>query len=115
MLSNKNMSSGYDVSLSLTEDNTDMFYTLSKTLKDNIKQNIKMLFLTAPGERMMVPQYGVGLRNFLFEQDPNRNIVQVIYEQVRAFLPEITILELDVNTGDSLTESRTGQNNTNGS
>lgn len=112
MSSSNKMSSGYDANLPLRVDNVDMFYTLSKTLKDNIKQNIKMLFLTSPGERMMVPQYGVGLRNFLFEQDPAQDLVERIYSQVAVFLPEITILKLDVNRGDRLTEKKTGQGNT---
>ena len=48
------MTSGYDANLPLTIDSVDMFYTLNKTLKENIKQSVKMLFLTSPGERIMV-------------------------------------------------------------
>ena len=44
-------------------------YQLTKTYKEMVKQNLKMLILTAPGERMMDPVFGVGLRNFLFEQN----------------------------------------------
>ena len=36
---------------------------LIKTVKDNVKQNLKMLLFTAPGERVMLPDYGVGLKN----------------------------------------------------
>ena len=92
-------------------DSVDMFYVLNKTLKDNIKQNVKMLFLTSPGERIMVPDYGVGLRGFLFERYPEieQPIVQTIYAQVAAFLPEINIVQINVNEGDALTQRRTGQ------
>ena len=111
MSSNKKMSSGYDASLPLVVDSVDMFYVLNKTLKDNIKQNVKMLFLTSPGERIMVPDYGVGLRGFLFERYPEieQPIVQTIYAQVAAFLPEINIVQINVNEGDALTQRRTGQ------
>ena len=32
-----------------------------------IKQNVKMILLTIPGERIMFPNFGVGLQTFLFE------------------------------------------------
>ena len=35
-------------------------YRLTKTYKEMVKQNIKMLILTCPGERMMDPLFGVG-------------------------------------------------------
>ena len=37
------------------------------SLKVNIKQNLKMLILTNPGERVMTPNFGVGIRKYLFE------------------------------------------------
>ena len=105
------MTSGYDANLPLTIDSVDMFYTLNKTLKENIKQSVKMLFLTSPGERIMVPEYGVGFRNFLFEQTPEEAIIERINAQVGTFLPNLTILSLTVNRGDILTESKSGQSN----
>ena len=35
---------------------------------DVIKQNIKNIILTNPGERVMDPDFGVGVSRFLFEQ-----------------------------------------------
>ena len=112
MSNNSNMTSGYDASLPLTVDDVDMFYTLNKTLKDNIKQNFKMLMLTAPGERIMVPDYGVGFRNFLFETFPDANIRNRIYDQVNNFLPQVEIIQLEINRGDVLTAKKTGDKNT---
>ena len=40
-------------------------YQLIQNYKDLIKQNFKNLILTSPGERMMDPHFGVGIRNFL--------------------------------------------------
>jgi hypothetical protein len=34
-----------------------------------VKQNMKMVLLTSPGERVMIPEYGVGLKRFLFLQN----------------------------------------------
>ena len=65
---------GFDAALPLTKDNDDEFYTLTKTIKENTRQKVKMLMLTAPGERIMLPEYGVGLRRFLFENTPEFDI-----------------------------------------
>jgi len=36
--------------------------------RDLVRQNFRNLLLTAPGERAMNPGFGVGVKNFLFEQ-----------------------------------------------
>ena len=100
---------GLDALLPLEEDRTDLFYGITKSIKQNIKQNVKMLLLTAPGERIMFPEYGVGLRNFLFENSPESAIKSRIKRQVRRYLSnKITVISLNVGKGDS----RTGQPNT---
>lgn len=74
---------------------------LNKTLKETVKQNLKMLVLTSPGERLMLPEYGVGIRNFLFEQNISSvrsDIVSKIREQVKTYMPFI-VLE-DVTFGE---------------
>ena len=53
------------VRLPLTLDSTDGFGMI-KTIRDMIKQNLKMLVLTNPGERVMEPDFGVGISQFLF-------------------------------------------------
>ena len=57
---------GYSPSLPLIFDNNGPYNQLSK-ISEVVKQNLKMLVLTAPGERIMIPEYGVGIRNYLFE------------------------------------------------
>mgnify|MGYP005828049653 FL=1 len=52
--------------LPLTLD-SDGGHILLKTLKDLARQNLKMIVLTDPGERMMDPTFGVGVRRLLFE------------------------------------------------
>ena len=46
----------------------DGFYTLTKNVRENAKQSLKMIVLTSPGERVMNPQFGVGIKQYLFEQ-----------------------------------------------
>lgn len=63
---------------------------LTKNAKEAIKQNVKMLVLTVPGERLMHPNFGVGLRRFMFrtlnEQTFN-DIATKVREQFQAYLP----------------------------
>jgi len=69
-------------------------YALTKTLKETMKQNFKMLVLTSPGERVMDPKYGVGLRNFLFEQNASSTragLISTIRRQAQTYMPFLNI------------------------
>ena len=97
---------GYSPKLPLVYDSSDGPYLQNKNIKELTKQNLKMLLLTAPGERIMIPNFGVGLKNYLFSQD-NGEIRQIlgreIYKQANLFIPYITITELvfsPVNSND---------------
>jgi len=86
--------------LPLTLDSGDG-YTSIKTLKTLIKQNFKMLILTNPGERVMDPEFGVGIKLFLFENfqsDVYARIDSRIKDQTQRYLPviEITSIEFGV-------------------
>ena len=68
--------------------------SMNTTLRQVAKQNFKMLMLTAPGERLMFPDFGVGLRNYLFEQNgpESRNIIESrIMQQTKQYMPSILI------------------------
>tara|TARA_R110002072_G_scaffold106863_2_gene233180 strand:+ start:686 stop:1054 length:369 start_codon:yes stop_codon:yes gene_type:complete len=83
--------------LPITIDSGDG-YTMIKTLKRLIKQNFKMLVLTNPGERVMDPEFGVGIRQFLFENfssDVYTRIDFKIREQVSTYIPVISIKTIE--------------------
>ena len=85
--------SGISPKLPLSRDPEDGF-ALNKTLKAVARQNLKMLILTSPGERMMIPEFGVGLRNYLFENATDDVFFTLrgnITDQARRYLPYITI------------------------
>jgi len=105
------MGYGLDAKLPLGRDVASGFYGLTKTIKENTMQQVKMLMLTAPGERMMLPDYGVGLRNYLFENAPEMDIVNAINEQVDTFLPEIKVVSLNVSRGSPKQMSHVGNKN----
>ena len=91
------MSQGYSPHIPLTVDSVDGFYKLNKTYKEFITQNLKMLLLTVPGERMMDPEFGVGLYRFLFENAPQDSISHAIQEQVLSYMPFIEIHDISFN------------------
>jgi len=69
------------------------------TLKKNIKQNLKMLLLTNPGERVMNPNFGVGVNQYLFEmvedQSVYADIDSKIREQISLYMPYLKIQRID--------------------
>jgi phage baseplate assembly protein W len=74
---------------------------MNKTALDSLKQDLKMLFLTNPGERMMDPNYGIGLRRFLFSQNtPSlaNDIINRTQDQVRKYMNFVIIEDISVIT-----------------
>ena len=67
---------------------------LNKTLKQMTRQNLKMIILTSPGERIMHPKFGVGLRRYLFMNNTQSTLSDInrkIEEQIRTYLPSVRI------------------------
>ena len=95
---------GISPRLPLVYDKTDGPYQLNKTLKETFRQNLKMLILTMPGERPMIPEFGVGLYGFLFESlgdDTFSKVAQAhISEQVAFYMPGISLEEINFITSD---------------
>jgi len=66
---------------------------------DLIKQNAKMVMFTVPGERVMDPEFGVGLQRYLFE-----NITEALLDDIRSnitsqfniYMPYMYITRLEV-------------------
>lgn len=84
--------------LPLVKDMTDGF-ALTRTIRENIKQSLKMLVLTNPGERIMLPEYGVGLRRFLFESNvpiTRSRIISKLVEQVDEYIPYVQIVDVRI-------------------
>ena len=97
--------SGLSIKLPLSEDTNDG-YSMNKTLTEVAKQNLKMLVLTSPGERVMEPEFGIGLRRYFFElnnENTENEIDAKILEQVDKFLPYIKIQNIIYNSvGNSM-------------
>ncbi len=88
---------GYSPSLPLTTNNThyDMIFDIGA----NIKQNFKNLLLTSPGERIMIPNFGCGIRRFLFEYEEDamfEDMSAIIEDQTEAYMPFIEIDDISL-------------------
>ena len=92
----------YSVALPLTYDSGDGF-TMLKRIRDVAKQNFKMLILTIPGERVMEPKYGVGLKKYLFENFSDTVYSEIdtkIRQQVATYMPALIIQEIEFASSD---------------
>lgn len=71
-------------------------YSSNETIKQVIKQNFKNLILTSPGERVMLPEFGVGIRQFLFQPNIRENvpvIINRVKKQISIYMPFIELQE----------------------
>jgi len=70
-------------------------FNSSYTTKEQVKSNLINLLLTTPGERLMNPTFGVGIRNLLFEQVIDKELIKNrIIDGAQLNIPEIEIVNL---------------------
>ena len=67
-----------------------------------------MLILTNPGERVMIPDFGVGIQRYLFDNFSESTYVEIennIRSQVEKYLPVVTVgrLSFDNSSPDNNT------------
>lgn len=87
---------GYSALIPFQKDPNDGF-ALLQTIKEVAAQNIKMVLYTEPGERIFDPQFGVGIKRFLFQPDVQQTRAELrtrINQQITKYLPYINILEI---------------------
>jgi phage baseplate assembly protein W len=72
---------------------------------DDIRESLRILLLTSPGERLMHPTYGCGLKQMVFESVDESVITEIRDKVQRAILffePRITVEGIDVAVEDPL-------------
>jgi phage baseplate assembly protein W len=73
-------------------------YQMIRGYRNLVKQNFKNLMLTSPGEKVMDPLFGVGVRKYLFELRQlgmEFKLEGRIYSQARKYLSYITIRQVN--------------------
>ncbi len=97
------MAIGYSAKLPLQYSLTDGPYALNKNIASVVRQNIKMVIFTSPGERCMDIKFGVGIRTYLFEPTSEltrTNLRDRIIQQINTYLPFVQIISLGVTIDD---------------
>ncbi len=93
---------GFSPKLPLSKHPSDG-YTLTQTVQEAVKQNLKNLLFTIPGERIMDPHFGVGIKTFLFEQNDNHSysIVKTkISQQIEQYMPFVNLTGIEIEQDD---------------
>jgi phage baseplate assembly protein W len=86
-------------------------YAFTKTISEAVEQNLKNLILTIPGERIMDPDFGVGLHVYLFQNstpEVHEAIRTKIISQAAKYLPFIKFQEILI--GEPTPDFRTTTN-----
>lgn len=73
---------------------------------DNVREAIQVILLTAPGERVRLPEFGAGLGRFLFEPNipaTHIAIARCISQSLLRWEPRIRVAQVEVvaDPGDS--------------
>ena len=81
-------------------DETNMF-SGTQTIMDQAKANLLNLLLTYPGERINLPNFGVGLKRLLFEQNINlENLKVKIQTQANTYVPNIQVTNVQISMSE---------------
>ena len=95
---NKNVTIG--VAFPLNEKN---LFQGTETKHEQNKTNLINLLLTEPGERINLPYYGIGIKNLLFEQNLDKELLQQkIYEQALKYIPTVRIIDVRSSSSEDL-------------
>jgi hypothetical protein len=79
-------------------------FELIQTYEALVTQNLKMLILTSPGERVMDINFGVGLKRYLFEMNDEAtysDIASKIRQQVSQYMPFVEVQKIDFSTPEN--------------
>jgi hypothetical protein len=66
---------------------------------DNIRESVRVILLTEPGERVMLPEFGAGLRRFLFEPNvvsTHRAVEEAIVQALGRWEPRVNLDAVEV-------------------
>jgi len=74
-----------------------------KSSVDQIKADLLQLLLTNPGERVMLPDFGVPLRKFIFDQSDETTLIQIkqaVIDAIEKWEPRVEIENIQVTSGN---------------
>ena len=90
------MSKNYSIKFPLEFAIDSVGYQAETDFKETVKYNLKSTLLTCPGECLSKPDFGVCLRQIIFEQ-PKPNLINSlkfrIAKQIKDYMPYLTLLQ----------------------
>ena len=86
-------------SSNVAQKGTEGFFPQTKTLREQVSHNLRMLLQTIPGERVMNSEFGSRLHELLFEP-MSEGYKDIIEEEIRSvvarFLPYVIIDDIQI-------------------
>ena len=77
--------------------NGEGVFNSTYTTNEQVKSNLLNVILTEPGERVFKPNFGVGLRSHLFENNVNKDeLTERIQNQISLYIPQIELTNVTV-------------------
>ena len=77
-------------------DETNIFKG-TETVTEQAKSNLINLLLTNPGERVNLPNFGIGIKSLLFEQRINKSIlIKKIKKSAEYYIPNIDVIDVQI-------------------
>ena len=77
-------------------DETNIFKG-TETVAEQAKSNLINLLLTNPGERVNLPNFGIGIKSLLFEQRINKSIlIKKIKKSAEYYIPNIDVIDVQI-------------------
>jgi len=78
--------------------NAEAVFNSTYTTKEQLKSNLLNIILTEPGERVFKPDFGVGLRTYLFENFTDKSDLKArIKDQISKYAPQAKLQEVTIN------------------
>ena len=85
-------------------DGKEGYFASTTTTIEAVKNNIRNLVRTNKGERLMQPQLGLNLRNYLFEQFTDELVLSIqndIVDVFKLWMPFVEIRDIQINMDEN--------------
>jgi phage baseplate assembly protein W len=92
-----------NISFPFEEDPKGKFLKMERDSKRAIKADLLHLLLTQKRQRLYLPNFGVNLRQYIFEQNDgvvHKSIQNEIERAIQEFIPNLSISEITVNRSE---------------
>lgn len=100
----------YAIGITLPIQITNVAFNQSFKTIDQVRSNIINLLKTKRGERVMQPEFGIGLEELLFEQINEETRIRIqneIENTIDRWLPNVIIEDLEIDISDELRDTNT--------